>query len=72
MFFLSDHARFKKPVIVVKMVSAEDLYYRAVITCIQTVNNNNTSSNFQTDHTYILERGGINTKERKQAQKRVQ
>ena len=40
----------------------------AFITCIQTVNRNNTRSKFQSEHTYGLLKGVINGTGRKQAQ----
>ena len=51
-----------------KMLSTGYLYDWDVITCIQTVNKNNTRSNNQSEQTYVILHGLINGTERKQAQ----
>ena len=63
---------FLKPVLGMKIASTAELSCRAVITCIQTDNNNKTSWNFQADQTGGLEQCGLNKAGIKQAQKQVQ
>ena len=72
MFCASDHALFEKPVVVMKISSKAELSVRAVVTCIQIDNKNNTRLKFQAERTEGLEQCGIKKKVRKQAQKQVQ
>ena len=50
------------------IVGTADLYESYFITNIQKSDKNNTRSNFQSYNTYVLEQGGINITEIKQAQ----
>ena len=67
-FLASYRAHFKKPVIAMKIASTPELSDRAVITCVQTDNNNKTKGKFQAEQREGLEQSRIKIRERKQAQ----
>ena len=56
----SYHALIQMHVIGMEMAVIDYLYDRAVTTCIQTVNKNNTRSNNKSEQTYYILQGVIN------------